>query len=258
MVNATAQAWYLYGITRPPESSRPLGLADPVQLLAWADLAAIVKPVAAADFSPAVLETQLRNAAELEALVRSHNQVIESIHARQAILPAKFGSVYAQPEDIVCALRAEQETLLSQLERLEGCDEWAVHVHASRRVVREQISAADAGVRRLREQLAVSGPGRAYFLEQAIRDEVERTTREALLTVAQTAFERLADHAVNALANPIRRVADSVDEIEILRGAFLVTRDRTDEFAEQVQSIPALIDRLRCESTGPWPPYSFA
>ena len=274
-VGDVEHGWYFYGITRRGALARALAGAEgehhivtdpppngsdvaPLQLLEFLGLAAVVRPVLLADFTLAALRARLQNASAVEAAVRSHNRVIEAIHAQQAILPAKFGMVYAHAEEVVSALRPAHDTLVHQLYRLEGCDEWAVHLYADRAVVRERISTGDAAIRRLRDERAAARPGRAYFLEQQLRDELESATRQALVTLSQKVFDRLADHAVAGQMNPIGSAADLVGEVEILRASFLVQRDAAERFEAEVRAAADPGDGLRYESSGPWPPYSFA
>ena len=262
----TARGWYLYGITRRGPPAAVLADADagrvadaaPLQLVECCGLAAVVRSVLVSDFSLAVLQERLRNASELEAMVRRHNGVIEAIHARQAILPAKFGVVYAHARDILSALRSACDTLLPQLHRLEGCDEWALHLYADRAVVRDRVAERIPAIGRLREEYAAARPGRAYFLERQLRDEQDAATRQALVTLAQRAFDRVADFAVAGQVNPVGPVADAAGEVEILRAAFLVARDDAERFAAEVLSAADAGEGLRCEISGPWPPYSFA
>jgi hypothetical protein len=267
------RGWYLYGITRRGSLAAVLADADaglpadavltapagsaPLQLLECGGLAAIVRPVLRADFSLAAVEERLRSA-DLEVLVRSHNQVIEAIHDRQAILPAKFGMVYADASDIVSALRSACDVLLTQLNRLEGCDEWAVHLYANREVVRERVSSRIPVVRRLREEFAAARPGRAYFIERQLRDELEAATRQVLVTLAQGAFDRLASSVIAGQVNPVRPATNAAGEVEILRAAFLVSREGAEQFEADVRAAADASEGLRCERSGPWPPYSFA
>src|SRR5688572_30544804 len=236
----TAQGWYLYGITRsgplaaviaelPVESEDNIAEPAPaepapLEMLESSGLVAVVRAVPLNDFSPAVMQMRLRSTAELEAMVRSHNRVIEAIHAEQAILPAKFGMVYRNASDIVAALRAAPDALIRQLARLEGCDEWAVHLHADRAVVREHISTADSLILRLRQECSAARPGRAWFLERRIRDELEAATTEALLTLAQKTFDRLGRSALGGQVNWPAPGGDASGEAEILRASFLVPR----------------------------------
>lgn len=260
--NATtdnAFGWYFYGITRSGSLATVLeeSEGEPLQLLESSGISAVVRQVPLADFSQAVMRERLQSASDLEAIVRSHHRVIEAIHAQQAILPAKFGMVYAHAGEIVSALQSERETLLPQLERLEGCDEWALHLYANRAPVRDRIAASDPTIRLWRDELASARPGRAYLLERQLSRALEGATRQELTAVAQTAFDRLSRFAVAGQVTPVGPLEGEDDEVEILRAAFLVGRESVELFAAQVR---AMMDSygLRFESNGPWPPYSFA
>jgi hypothetical protein len=279
-VGDAARGWYLYGITRrgplaavlaEADAGHPVGAAptaapgdvapgdaEPLQLLECCGLAAVVRPVLLADFGQAVLQERLRSASTLEAMVRSHNGVIEAIHARQAILPAKFGMVYAHAREILAALRSECDALLPKLHRLEGCDEWALHLYADRAVVQERIAARNPAIGRLRDEHAAARPGRADFLERRLRDELEAGTRQAMVRLAQGAFDLLAGSSVAGQVSPVGPVKDAAGEVEILRAAFLVARDGAEDFEAAVRSAADAGEGLRCECSGPWPPYSFA
>ena len=269
-----ASGWYLYGITRRGPDAAVLADADaqpadadiavtpvdvaPLQLLECGGLAAVVRPVLMADFTPAVMQQRLRSASGMEAIVRSHNRVVEAIHAQQAILPARFGVVYADTRDIQSALRSVCDSLLPQLHRLEGCDEWALHLYANRAAVRERVVAGNPAIARLREEFLAARPGRAYFLERQLREELDGATRQALATLARNAFDRLTAVAIAGQVNPVGAGADSATEVEILRAAFLLARDDAERFDAELCSVTDAGEGIRCECSGPWPPYSFA
>ena len=273
--DGVARGWYLYGVTRnghlaavlaelevttQPGDTAPVvsGEAGPVQLFEFSGLAAVVRPVFLSDFSPAVVRERLQDASALEETVRSHNRVVEAIHAAQAILPAKFGMVYSRTEDVVSALQPEHNAFLEQLARVEGCDEWAIHLFANAAVVQQRISTEDPDVQRLRLQHASARPGRAYFLERQLADAVKAATRQQLVICAQNVFDQLMTRAVAGHMSPMGPTPDGDGEMEILRASFLVARDLTDGFTAEVAAIAESSEGLRCESSGPWPPYSFA
>jgi hypothetical protein len=268
------QGWYFYGITTrqplaavladaPDDSDfgwESVGSAEdaPLQLLEFSGVVAVVRAVRLADFAPAVVEERLRSAAQLEAMVRNHHRVIEAIHGLQPILPAKFGMVFPHARDILLALRSAHEPVKRQLERLTACDEWAVHVYADPAVVRKRVAAGDTRISRLRQEFAEARPGRLWFLERQLRDQMTTATQDALATLAQKNFDRLTARAVAGEITSIARDATASEEVEILSATFLVRRDALEQFMEQVDACNDATEGVRCESTGPWPPYSFA
>jgi hypothetical protein len=270
--------WYLYGITRggalpttqpergdgdPGKAALALDLGgdegEPVQVLDCGPLAAIVRRVPLAQFSEEALRARHDDSAWFADMVHRHNRVIAAIHQQQTILPAKFGSVYARAEDVQAAVAAAQEALLAQLERVEGCDEWAVHVFAARPAIEQRVVAEHPILQQLQHDLATASPGRAYFLQHKLDEERAAATEQALRELAQAAYEHLARGAVaDRVTPPARSTPDAHGEIEILRAAFLVPRADADPFLAEVRSCVEGRDGVRCEYSGPWAPYSFA
>jgi hypothetical protein len=253
--------WYLYGITRAgaPATAPPVADGESVQLLESGDLAAIVRRVPLAEFGAEPLRAHLHDPAWVEAMVRSHNEVIAAVHQEQAILPAKFGCVYARAEDLTTALEQAHEALITGLERLEGCDEWGIHIYADRPTIQRRLIAEHPTVLRLQQDVTSARPGRAYFLQRKLADELAAATEQAVSELARAAYERLVPWAVASQVNPPARPAHNASaETEILRAAFLVLRETADRFLSEVRAFGEGQEGLRCAYSGPWPPYSFA
>lgn len=265
----TEQGWYLYGLTRQsaltarmrerardaPATGSWTG-SGPLQAIDYRDLAAIVRPVPLSQFDREVIAARVDDVAWLEGVVRGHNEIIATIHRHQAVLPATFGSVYAQREDVRRALERSYDTLLDQLRHLEGTDEWAVHVYANREAVRRHLASTAPSVEQIRRDLQTATPGRAYFLQRKLDDEIDRATSDVLGNLAQTAYDRLAQHAVEAQVAAPGGSAGAGD-VEVLHAAFLVSRAGGDTFSAELHALEESLDGVRCESSGPWAPYSF-
>lgn len=263
---AAEGGWYLYGVTeRVPKVSADgsiahlVGLEDqPVSAIQIGDLAAIVTPVSVENYSPEALSIRASDAAWLEAMVRGHNDVIDAVHAQTTILPAKFGSVYGQIEDLRQALQPAEQALRDQLARVRETDEWAVHVYADRAAIEDDVAAHDSNVLSLRSQLAGARPGRAFFLQRKLSDELAAATDAALHGAAQQAHAQLGTYALDVDVSPTARTTDrGIGRVEILRAAYLVRRDDTDDFLEAAGTFGNTDPALEVEVTGPWPPYSF-
>jgi hypothetical protein len=276
----TAQAlhedgWYLYGITSADSGGRAPAPASPthrgivdvpldlgldhlrLQLLRCGNLAALVRRVPQADFTPAALQDRLGDPTTLARAAQVHNSVIHAIHQRRAILPARFGAVYARLDDLIAAMDQRSDFLLEQLARLDGCDEWAVHVYVDRRIVRASILAEQAQDQ-ARQQLATASPGRAYLLRRKLDEGLAVQVAQVAEDLAVAAYQRLVRVVVDGVANrPASPDGDPDGDVEELRAALLVRREQRAEFIANVRA--AGHERaVRLTHSGPWPPYSFA
>lgn len=268
--------WYLYGITRrdaggigrvrpgdehPADAERPLDDApgrERLRLLERGSLAAVVRSVSLGDFTGEVLQARLGDPALLEAMVRMHNAVIADIHQERAILPSRFGSVYARLDDVAAAIEQRHDELLAQLAWLDGCDEWAVHIHVDPRAVHARARAEQAADP-VHQELTAARPGRAYFLRRKLEEDLAARTAQLTEELAHAAYQRFARLAVAVQAERPTRPSDGlIDEIEVLRAAVLVQRERRDELIAQLHAGAQDQSGWRYTYSGPWPPYSFA
>ena len=259
--------WYLYGITRAedgtPDSMSTAIAADanePVETISYGGLAAVLRRVPLDDFTPEALSAHSEDPAWIEAAARRHNATIEAIHRERTILPAKFGSVYTRLEDVQTALRDEHDVLLEQLNGIKSCDEWGVRLYGDVATIWQRADLEQESVQHLRQELASASPGRAYFLQRKLADELTRAVDNLLDDLVGQAYAHFARHArAGQVTRQIAgsRISRDVESVEVLRAAFLVSREAGDAFVEDVRRFSESQPGLRCEYSGPWPPYSF-
>lgn len=271
------EGWYLFGITRCDHSAGTLGTgpaggtemarleADDIRVLAYRELAAVVRPVPLGEFRAEELRERpagpapLDDAAWLETMVRRHDRVLEAIQRDRVVLPAKFASVYASTADLLAALESAHDGLLAQLNRLAGCDEWGVRLYADPTTVRRHLGEADPTIAQLRQTLATARPGRAYFLQRQVTEALAEATGHEFDALAGAAHELLAGRAVAAQVSAHSSTAAAADQsVEILRATFLIRRADQGPFFEALQHFVESRSGLSAGYTGPWPPYSFA
>jgi Gas vesicle synthesis protein GvpL/GvpF len=256
-----SRGWYLYGITRDRQPLEGQELGSGAEGIASAGLVAVVRRVSLDEFSPDALRTQAENPVWLETTARQHHAVIAAVHGKQAILPAKFGSVYARQEDVRAALAQQADTLLARLGRVEGCDEWGIHLYGELVAIQQRADEEHEDVRRAREELASASPGRAYLLRRKLEDQRDHALERFLDDLTTRAYACFAAHAravqvTRRLSSA--RIDASQHNAELLRAAILLPRDATDAFIQDVQRFAEREDGVHCEYSGPWPPYSFA
>lgn len=267
--------WYLYGIARATQEAgdgiRAFTQSDanepesePVETISCGGVLAVVRRVPLDDFSPEALSARAEDPVWIEAVARQHNAVIEAVHRACPLLPAKFGCVYASAEDVQTALREEQDTLLARLSWIDGCDEWGVRLYGDITAIQQRADVEQESVRQLREDLASATPGRAYFLQRKLADELANAVDCLLDDLVGHAYAQFARHARAGQVS--RRMAGSrltqtdrsETSAEVLRAAFLVPRDSADAFVEDIRRFSEGQSGLWSEYSGPWPPYSFA
>ncbi len=257
-----SRGWYLYGIIRSspplPDVSTSSASSASIQFVVEGALAAIVRMVTLVPSEDGALGMGLRTAQELEIMVREHNDVIGAVHRQRTILPSKFGCVYMQEAHLKQALRQQQASLLDQLQRLEDCDEWGIHIYAEPSLVRERLARNDPRVRRLENELATATPGKAYLLKRQLANLLAEVTGQSLAGLAHEALDEIGRHAVDTSVGAQPRQTAKLDqEVEILRASFLVRRPESESFFAALHTFAEANEGLRCEYSGPWPLYSF-
>jgi hypothetical protein len=250
---------YLYGIGRASDDFEHLNLpvAD-VFRVTEGELSAIVREVPLDEYSEDAIKARVQ---DYEWLVRSaseHQDTLALVHRHIPILPAKFGTIYPSDQAVRDALANTAGGVLALLNKLDGCDEWALHLFGNEETLREATLASDEELSRLRRELETATPGRAYMLRQRIADRVAIAVDEFQDQVIRDVFQSIRHLIIEFQSDPPNdELRTNAGESEIARASMLVHREQSDAFLDVVDSWPARDSGVRMEVTGPWPPYSF-
>ncbi|NUP09661.1 MAG: GvpL/GvpF family gas vesicle protein [Polyangiaceae bacterium] len=248
------RGYYLYGIVATPAAGQlPVGLttACSIERIVARDLCAIVQSVPLAEFTHEALETRLRDRAWVESAVLAHDAMVERIHRHCAVLPSKFGAVYARTEDLATALDTEHDRLLDALGRIDGRDEWLVEVRAKTTDVENVASRAVGRTQR------DARPGHAYFAKRRREREASDAVDRVINEIEEASYNAILPGADGGCLMP-RSEPRSRREVEIMRAAFLVRRGAEEAFLRSLHDFTMQDVPLSSEYTGPLPPYSFA
>src|SRR2546421_6325288 len=141
--------------------------------------------------------------------VWDHERVVEELMERHAVLPARFGTTFADRAELDACLERHRDELIEGLERVRNCVELGVRVmaeeanavkveaHASGRGCQVALAAAETRVGELHEQVNVP----------------------------------LAELAREAVVRPVR------GREVVMSGAYLVERDRGQGFRDRVREL---------------------
>ncbi len=231
------KALYLYGITQaavdPPRSPGVDGVA-PVEAVSCAGLTCWISLVPRAEFA----EQLERNMEDLEWLAAAsvrHQRVVGEIAANNAILPARFGTVFLSAASLEEDVKSRKRALAQAFKRIAGADEWGVKVFAA------------AG----RAAAVTASSGKDYLQKKAALRETRRQADPEIQEFAE-ALARVADEAA-----PAGKVSSGQRDLE-WQASFLLRRSRHQQWQQVLDRYGKRWQgRRRIETTGPWPPYSF-
>lgn len=240
---------YVYAITDRPEEPLPgqLGLDDAdLTQIAWRDIGAVVSTYDGAEL-----------AATADELWR-HEEVVEALMGRRAVLPVRFGTLFASDQQVGDMLARAYPQFIQDFARVRD------HVEIGMRFLATAEDRSEAGVSPLRQADGAppldssndfprpeTAPGTAYLRTRLTRERTLRNRRQAQLTMVREVYATLASHAT------VGRMDAEPGDRQGVSAAFLVPRDRLASFRVILGRIADAHPELLLFCTGPWPPYSF-
>ncbi|KAB2916730.1 MAG: GvpL/GvpF family gas vesicle protein [Hyphomicrobiaceae bacterium] len=243
---------YVYAITdrhEEPLPSQP-GLGDEkLTQIVWRDVAAIAS----------VHDGSLISATADK--VWRHEQVLEALLSERAVLPVRFGTLFASRQQVGEILCRAHPALVADMARIRG----HVEIGVSFLPLAEREPAVDTLPRS--DPAAVAGhvdrdskpglgpaataPGTAYLRARLVRERARRDRRQVQLGIVRKACGDLAEHASAS------KLDDGRADRPVVSAAFLVQRDRLMSFRQAVARLAEAHPELALLCTGAWPPYSF-
>jgi hypothetical protein len=184
----------------------------------------------------------LSETGRLAVLARRHDAVVRSAVGGSAVLPLRFGTVVPDEAAARRLLREHGPAARARLARIGDAREWGV------RLVRS-LPAEPAG----RTTDAATGTEYLSRRRTALREK-DDAAREAA-HCAELLEQALTPHAIQALHR-----GGAPGSSLLLDVAYLVPPAAEPGFLAAVDQLRADLaaQRLTVETTGPWPPYSFA
>lgn len=184
-----------------------------------------------------VSRVEVTSSAPSVSSLLAYGRVVEAIHARQAVIPLRYGCLMESKGEIVRLLEDHRQEYEGLLGRLRGMTEMGIRVlwRASPQFLPESLSS----------------PGAAYLasLRNRYNPESRLTPEEA----------QVADQITGLLSGCYteqRREVSSSSQGRLVSLYFLTTKTCVERFRNQARQIcPPSGTKLLL--SGPWPPYSF-
>ena len=236
-------ATYVYGLVNA-EVAVPNGLGGldgaPVELVAHEGIAALV--------SPAPTDRPLGTREDLLA----HEKVVDTVAAEVTVLPMRFGSVVERPAVVDELLAPHVAELRSALSDLDGHVQYSVKGRYEREVVLRDVVMAEPEIAELRERVRGVSEEASYQDRMRLGELVVAALEERARREGGRMHVALSAQAASSVTRP------SSDPELVLDSAFLVARDRTEEFEHAVDQLGAeLAGTVRFRLLGPLAPYDF-
>jgi hypothetical protein len=232
---------YVYGIVRAGAS--PTAIRDDDELPA-------VRLVEAGDVAALVSDGPERATREL---VLGHGKVLDAALESSPVVPLRFGMVLTD-EDAVRdeILEAHQDELRQLLERFEGRVQMTLKVYYHEDAVMADILTADQQLASLRAQIQGRPEDETYKQRVALGEKLNAAVEKRRQVDGKQILDGLGSLAEGVSLEPPE------DELMVAHAAFLLRRDRMDEFDATLEELAAeRADLMRFRLLGPMPAYNF-
>ena len=181
-----------------------------------------------------------------------YHLTIRKIAEECTTIPAKFGQLAGDADKVRKVLEANYDELRQELARLENKVEMGLKISWTVENVFEHVVGKSRELRELRDRL--------------LRRPAS-LTRQQQIEVGAFAYDKLNEMRGAITEKVITLLEDSVEEVEInqiteekvvMHGAFLVRKDRQNDFAAAAQKVADLLgEDYAVKVDGPWVPFSF-
>ena len=239
-----AEGKYVYCIIEEsaPKSFGKLGIGgrgDDVYTIHHENLAAVVSDTPLVVYDP-TRENALR-----------HEQVNETVMNDYTVIPMSFGTVFKRTDDVVEFLKGTSDALMDVLQKMRDKIELGLKVNWERDAIIREIEEENEEISRLKEEINRTSSS-TYFARMQLGRLVEQALTNRSDQYVAEVYDHLRDTAVAS------RAGKPIGDKMILNAAFLVEREKANEFDEKVQEIARKHEgKLAFRYTGPWPPYNF-
>ena len=239
-LNDGGSALYFYGVsrgrTRALQSLRGIDAIGMVENCECSGLTCWFSRVDGGEYG----ERLAQNMENIEWLANAsvqHQRVVGSIAEAASILPARFGTVFLGEKSMTADVNARKAALTAALKRIDGAAEWGVKVFA--------------------EAAPVPAARPATSGTDYLKQKSEQIRSRAIPGAPPELKKMNEDMAKAAVASVVVRGKTPQPGL-LWQASFLVKRTAEKAFHEVLRRYAAKLASARIETSGPWPPYSFA
>ncbi|WP_227937104.1 GvpL/GvpF family gas vesicle protein [Alkalihalobacillus deserti] len=184
-------------------------------------------------------------------LMMHQHAVSQVMKQNETVIPVSFGNVFQSKEDVAVLL----ENLYPQFEKLfpeiKGKMEVGLKVIGKKDWLEAQVS-ENSEIEKMAEAVRGKTEAASYYERIQLGGAAQKIFTSLRNEVKQDLFVPLKESAVAAKAN------EPIGEKMLLNAAFLIDRDKEEEFDEKVNKAhDNWKDKVEFNYSGPWPAYNF-
>jgi hypothetical protein len=155
-------------------------------------------------------------------------------------------------EDTTEFLKDTYDALRDVLLKMKDKLEFGLKVNWDRESVLGEIEQENEELRRLKAEIESNQQTSTYFARMQLGRLVEQALADKADSYVREIYDELQSAAIASRSNKV--IGDKM----IMNAAFLVGRDKQDQFDQKVHEIGKRYEgKLSFKYTGPWPPYNF-
>jgi len=206
----------------------------------------------AGDGLVALVSTAARETRAAE-LMRRHWRVLEAVAEQATVVPVQFGTAMTSEEAVAEEfLGPRREALEAQLDAFDGKVQLSLKGTYDEAALLRSVVEGSPAVAKLRERVRGLSEAAGHFERVRLGELVAAEVDQRRERDAEALHARLDGLAVATSREQVSGLQAAVN------AAFLVERERADEFARAVAALgDELGDRIALRLLGPLPPYSF-
>ncbi|MGG1677068.1 GvpL/GvpF family gas vesicle protein [Neobacillus sp. NRS-1170] len=227
----------------------------------YKDLAAVITPVNALDYSQEQIDLLIKDAEWLKEKAFQHHEVIAAIHNNATVLPFSFCTIFQKETTLESFLSEQYDAFYQKLLSLKGKQEWNIKMFCDTDKALAHVIDHNPAVLELKENLAFMPKGKQFLmkkkLEHLIVNEFELEQAKWWQEINQKLLSFV--HDTNLRKNWGKEVTERKDDM-IMNADYLIETSKTEHFLNKIQEIEKTYTTFGCtlHVTGPWPPYHFS
>lgn len=233
-------AWYAYCVTEKQGFPQLLHQRKPVPLEAITGVEGNQVFLYLASDLAVVVSEHIPPERTSQQNAKDHARVIADCFKVTTVLPFRFGTVFANDEQLRRSVRTNQKQFIANLSQLQGKTE--MHI---------KLTLGDCIGEPVREGSGYGGVGRTYLSamrEEAVRQQERKTRARALSVRLNRMFSPLSEEI------SCRRLESGRMQLEV---SHLIAAHSVERYQNKYQSAREQMRDCQPQLCGPWPPYHF-